>query len=139
MQPQLQPVLLRCGEALKGLERCCVHEPGDRMTINWNFLQEHWDWAGHIVEAGIIAALVAVLFRIMLAWKISLIVGLAFAAGHFHGREKRDYEVSVHMPPPHLKGYYMWDWSWDGITDFWPTAILCVLVIYLISRKIRLM
>lgn len=107
------------------------------MDIDWNYIQENWDWAGHIVEAGVMATVVAVLFRTVLNWNISWIIGLAFAAGHFHGREKRDYEVSVKMLPPHLKGYYMWDWSWDGITDFWPTAIVCIILILLVSRSVK--
>lgn len=68
--------------------------------IDWTYIQDHWDWAGHILEAVIMAAIVAVLFRLLVSWRIAWIIGLAFAAGHFHGREKRDYEVSVEMPPP---------------------------------------
>ena len=74
--------------------------------------------------------------RVLYRWRDSFVIGLAFAMGHFHGREKRDYEVSVHMPPPHLDGYYMWDWSWDQMTDFWPTALfLMVLLFFVIRRK----
>ncbi|AQS63453.1 hypothetical protein AGRHK599_LOCUS4877 [Rhizobium rhizogenes] len=103
--------------------------------MNWNYLQQHWDWAGHIVEALFMAAIVAMIVRIFLSWRISWIVGLAFAAGHFHGREKRDYEVSVHMKPPHLEGYYFWRWSWDGATDFWPTAIICFALIFVVVKN----
>ena len=82
------------------------------------------------------AAIVAVLFRLLVSWRVAWIIGLAFAAGHFHGREKRDYEVSIEMPPPHLEGYYFWNWSWDGLTDLWPTAVVCVLLILpLASRR----
>ncbi len=81
------------------------------------------------------AAIVAVLFRLLVSWRMAWIIGLAFAAGHFHGREKRDYEVSVEMPPPHLEGYYFWNWSWDGLTDFWPTALVCVLLILPLARR----
>lgn len=80
------------------------------------------------------AAIVAVLFRFFVTWRIAGMIGLAFAAGHFHGREKRDYEVSVQMPPPHLEGYYFWNWSWDGLTDFWPTAVVCVFLILALAR-----
>lgn len=52
------------------------------------------------------AAIVAVLFKPFLDWRVCYVIGLAFAAGHFHGREKRDYEMAVNMPPPHLDGYY---------------------------------
>jgi len=102
--------------------------------IDWTYIQDHWDWAGHILEAVIMAAIVAVLFRLLVSWRVAWIIGLAFAAGHFHGREKRDYEVSVEMPPPHLEGYYFWNWSWDGLTDFWPTAVVCVLLILPLAR-----
>ncbi|HCV71195.1 MAG TPA: hypothetical protein DHE23_06315 [Agrobacterium sp.] len=98
-------------------------------------MQDHWDWAGHILEAVIMAAIVAVLLRLLVSWRMAWIIGLAFAAGHFHGREKRDYEVSVEMPPPHLEGYYFWNWSWDGLTDFWPTALVCVLLILPLARR----
>src|SRR5690606_13183923 len=41
-------------------------------------------------------------------WRLAILIGLAFAIGHFHGREKRDYEISVAMPPPQLDAYYFW-------------------------------
>ncbi|WP_077224695.1 hypothetical protein [Agrobacterium tumefaciens] len=103
--------------------------------MDWAYIQEHWDWAGHLVEAIIMAAIVSVLFKPFLDWRVCYVIGLAFAAGHFHGREKRDYEVAVNMPPPHLDGYYFWRWSWDGATDFWPTAFVCVALIFLIMRR----
>ncbi|WP_421611709.1 hypothetical protein [Agrobacterium tumefaciens] len=103
--------------------------------IDWTYIQDHWDWAGHILEAVIMAGIVAVLFRLLVSWRIAWIIGLTFAAGHFHGREKRDYEVSVAMPTPHLEGYYFWNWSWDGLTDFWPTAVICVLLILPLARR----
>ncbi|MGO4314971.1 hypothetical protein [Agrobacterium tumefaciens] len=102
--------------------------------IDWTYIQDHWDWAGHILEAVIMAAIVALLFRLLVSWRIAWIIGLAFAAGHFHGREKRDYEVSVEMLPPHLEGYYFWNWSWDGLTDFWSTALVCLLLILPLAR-----
>ncbi len=37
-----------------------------------------------------------------LNWRLSWIAGPAFAAGHFHGREKRDYESSVPTSPGEL-------------------------------------
>lgn len=98
----------------------------DVLMIDWDIIQRDWDWAGHMLEAVIMALAVTVLARIILNWRDSGLVGLAFAIGHFHGREKRDYEVSVHMRPPHLDGYYMWNWSWDQATDFWPAALLCL-------------
>ncbi|WP_411032718.1 hypothetical protein [Shinella sp. BYT-45] len=106
------------------------------MTIDWSYIQENYDWLGHMVEALFIAAAVALIARPLFRWRESAIIGLAFAMGHFHGREKRDYEVSVQMKPPHLDGYLMWDWSWDQTTDFWPTALmLTVLLVLLIRRK----
>lgn len=64
--------------------------------MNWNDLQKYWDWAGHIVESLFMAALVAMLTRIFFSWRLSWVVGLAFAAGHFHGREKRLRNVGPH-------------------------------------------
>ena len=105
------------------------------MHIDWALIQRDWDWAGHMLEAIIMAAVVASLARIILKSRDAVLVGLAFAAGHFHGREKRDYEVSVHMQPPHLDGYYFWNWSWDQATDFWPAALLCVALLFWWARK----
>ncbi len=105
------------------------------MDFDWAYIQQNWDWAGHMLEAVIMAGVVAVLARFILNWRDAGLVGLAFAAGHFHGREKRDYEVSVHMPPPHIEGYYFWNWSWDHTTDFWPTALLCVGLIIWWTKK----
>ncbi|NTJ42691.1 hypothetical protein G6L28_08800 [Agrobacterium larrymoorei] len=107
------------------------------MQIDCDYIQANWDWAGHMLEALVMALIVAVIFRLFLNWHMSAIAGFAFAAGHFHGREKRDYEVSVKMLPPHLEGYYFWNWSWDQATDFWPTAFLCLLVIWVISRRLK--
>lgn len=96
------------------------------------FLSKH-DWLGHIVEALVMAVIVAVLFAIPLAATghilnplVLLLFGGAFATGHFHGREKRDCEVRLHMQPPHLNGYKFWLWNKDELTDFFP-----VLAVYL--------
>jgi MFS superfamily sulfate permease-like transporter len=89
-----------------------------------------------VVALGI-AAVLTVMFRPILPWRMAAIAGLAFAMGHYHGREKRDYEVSVQMPPPQLESFYFWHWSWDQTTDYWPTAILCTLLIWLVARKLR--
>lgn len=101
------------------------------MDLNWQYIQDNFDWLGHIVEALCIAAVVTALGLVLFKRRIALIIGLAFASGHFHGREKRDFEVSVHMRPPHLRAYEIWNWSWDQATDFWPVAavILTLLVI----------
>lgn len=87
-----------------------------------SFLTKH-DWLGHIVEAIIMAAIAAALLWFVLGLG-AIPAGLAFGIGHFHGREKRDYEVSVGMEPPHLDGYKIWKWSWDQQTDFWPVLIV---------------
>ncbi|WP_275790753.1 hypothetical protein [Pararhizobium gei] len=105
------------------------------MELDWNDIQRNWDWAGHIVEALIMAVILTFVFRLTLPWRVAGIAALAFAAGHFHGREKRDYEVSVHMAPPHLEGYFMWRWSWDQMTDFWPAALVCAFVSWMLVRK----
>lgn len=105
------------------------------MDIDWGYIQEHWDWAGHIVEAIGIALVVALFARVCrLRAREAIIVGIAFAAGHFHGREKRDYEISVDMRPPHLEAYYFWRWNWDQTTDFWPVAIIAAILIVWITR-----
>lgn len=91
------------------------------------------DWLGHVVEAavmtGIVAALSAVPFILtghaFNPWGL-LLIGGAFATGHFHGREKRDCEVRLRMTPPHLDGYKFWLWNKDELTDFFP-----VLAVYL--------
>ena len=107
------------------------------MAIDWIYIQQNFDWLGHMVEACVMAAVVALIACPVHRWRDAAIIGLAFAMGHFHGREKRDYEVSVHMPPPHLDGYRMWDWSWDQMTDFWPTAVLMMLLLFLVARRMR--
>ncbi|MBD8689766.1 hypothetical protein IFT56_17135 [Rhizobium sp. CFBP 13717] len=105
------------------------------MEIDWDTIQRDWDWAGHILEAIVMAGIVAALARILMKWRDAVIVGLAFAVGHFHGREKCDFETSVQMQPPHLEGYYLWNWSWDQATDFWPVALLCLALLILWIRK----
>lgn len=107
------------------------------MDIDWSYIQEHFDWLGHIVEGLVMAAVVALIGKVLYRWRDGIIIGLAFAIGHFHGREKRDFEVSVSMPPPHLEGYYMWNWSWDQATDFWPTAFALMILMFVVSRKAR--
>jgi hypothetical protein len=103
------------------------------MQIDWNYIQSNWDWAGHIVEALVMTGVVTILALSLFKWRLAVISGLAFSIGHFHGREKRDFELSVHMPPPHLRGYFMWDWSWDQATDFWPVALVCVGLLIMVS------
>ena len=78
------------------------------------------DWVGHIAEALIMAAIVALLSVTTVPLKYAALAGIMFAIGHFHGREKRDYEVSVKMKPPHLEAYKVWLWSFDQLTDFFP-------------------
>lgn len=105
------------------------------MTIDWTYIQDNFDWLGHIVEGLVMAVIVALIAKPLYRWRDAGIIGLAFAIGHFHGREKRDYEVSVHMLPPHLDGYRMWDWNWDQATDFWPTAIILMILMFAVSRR----
>lgn len=89
------------------------------------------DWLGHIAEAVVMAGIV---FFIAYAssgfsWHLtSLLVGGAWAAGHFHGREKRDCEVRTRMQPPHLHAYKFWLWNKDELTDFFPVLALFVLL-----------
>lgn len=107
------------------------------MDPDWGYIQEHFDWLGHIIEALVLAVVVALIGKPLYRWRDAAVIGLAFAIGHFHGREKRDYEVSVHMPPPHLDAYRMWEWDWDQMTDFWPTAIVLMIVMFALSRRAR--
>lgn len=105
------------------------------MTPNWRYIQAHYDWLGHMAEGLVMAGLVMLLSLSFCRRRDAALIGLAFAIGHFHGREKRDYEISVHMPPPHLDGYRLWDWNWDQATDFWPTALLLAALLYLVVRR----
>jgi hypothetical protein len=92
------------------------------------FLKKH-DWLGHIVEALVMAAIVAALF-FPFEGASALSLGLLFAAGHFHGREKRDYEVWAKLQAPHLKGYLIWLWNKDQLTDFIPVAVVMLLIYF---------
>lgn len=106
--------------------------------LDWAYVQSNYDWLGHIVEALIMALVVAVLARAFMRWAPAAIAGLAFAIGHFHGREKRDFEVSADMAPPHLEGYLMWRWSFDQMTDFWPVGLLLLAAIIVVAQRHRL-
>ena len=103
--------------------------------IDWTYIQAHYDWLGHIVEGIVMALIVALISKPFHPWRTALIIGMAFAIGHFHGREKRDYEVSVAMPPPQLDAYYMWRWSFDQATDFWPVAIVLMAGILMVRPR----
>lgn len=103
--------------------------------IDWTFIHTHLDWLGHILEAIVMAAIVGFAVMLLFERRVAILMGLAFASGHFHGREKRDYEVSENMPPPHLDGYFMWRWSWDQMTDFWPVAAVLLIISVLLYRK----
>ncbi|HTO32195.1 MAG TPA: hypothetical protein VL202_13595 [Pararhizobium sp.] len=103
--------------------------------IDWTYFQSHFDWLGHIAEALVMAGLVGLAAMLLYERRVAILVGLAFAGGHFHGREKRDYEISVDMPPPHLDGYAMWRWSWDQMTDFWPAAFVVLVLSVLLYRR----
>lgn len=99
--------------------------------MNWQKIFVRFDWLGHIIEAVIMAAVVALLFfglGVRISVPVAILIGGAFAVGHFHGREKRDYEVSVRMTPPHLKGYLIWRWSKDQLTDFLPVVVVFLVV-----------
>jgi hypothetical protein len=106
------------------------------MTVDWAFIQSHYDWLGHIVEGVGIALVVVLLARLLFPWRIAAVAALAFAIGHFHGREKRDYEISVDMPPPHLEAHFLWRWSFDQMTDFWPVALVLLAVMIVIARPL---
>lgn len=106
----------------------------DFLYSDWGYIQENYDWLGHIVEGLVMAVIVSLIAKPLYRWREALLVGFAFAIGHFHGREKRDYEVSVQMPPPHLDGYRIWAWNWDQATDFWPTAIVLMVLMYAVYR-----
>lgn len=94
-----------------------------------DFLQKYFDWLGHIIEAFVMALVIALpIFLFGIDFYTATLLSGMFAVGHFHGREKRDYEVHEHMKPPHLKGYLMWKWSFDNLTDFLP--VLAVFAAY---------
>jgi hypothetical protein len=105
------------------------------MNIDWDYIQQNWDWAGHIVEGLVMAGVVTLLARVTQSWRVAAYIGLAFAIGHFHGREKRDYEIHVHSLPPQLDGYLMWRWTWDNATDFWPVALVLLAIMLLIRFR----
>lgn len=105
------------------------------MGFNWQFIQENFDWLGHIAEASCIAAVMTALGLAFFRRRDALLMALTFAAGHFHGREKRDYEISAHMPPPHIEAYKFWLWSWDQATDFWPVAVVVFALVYLLAHR----
>lgn len=107
------------------------------MEFSWQYIHNNYDWLGHIVEAVCIATVVTVLASAFFKRRDATMVGLAFAAGHFHGREKRDFEISVNMPPPHLDAYKFWLWSWDQSTDFWPVAAVVFALLLLIIKSKR--
>ena len=102
--------------------------------MDWSYIHQQWDWVGHMVEASVMAGTVALAAMALYERRVAILVGLAFAAGHFHGREKRDYEISVDMKPPHLDGYLLWNWSWDQATDFWPAALLMLCLSVFVYR-----
>ncbi len=101
------------------------------MHIDWAYIQDRFDWLGHIIEATIQALIIAVFVWLFFStpFALAVVIGGAVAVGHFWGREKRDYEIEVHMPPPQLKSYFFWKWSWDGKTDFFPVLALYTLYI----------
>lgn len=103
--------------------------------IDWNFIQDQWDWLGHVVEALAISVIFMVALLWRHGWQNGLAIGLAFAAGHFHGREKRDYEVAASLSPPHLEGYLIWRWQWDQASDFWPVFIVSVVLGYILQLR----
>lgn len=109
------------------------------MEIPWRYIHDHFNTAGHIAEALCIAAVVTALCFPIFKRRIASIIGIAFAAGHFHGREKRDYELLMHMLPPQLEAYKFWLWDWDQTMDFWPVATLMFALLLLIARKKRLL
>lgn len=106
--------------------------------MDWSYIQSHFDWLGHIVEALVMTAVVTALLWWRTGARTAFLMGLAFAVGHFHGREKRDYEVSVHMAPPHLEAYYVWRWGWDMATDFWPVLLTMGGIAFVVASHKRL-
>ncbi|MDW5317784.1 hypothetical protein [Rhizobium sp. PL01] len=81
------------------------------MDLDWQYIQNNFDWLGHIAESLCISAVATALGLVLFMRRTALIIGLVFASGHFHGQEKRDFEVSVQMHPPHLEAYEMWKWQ----------------------------
>ena len=107
------------------------------MDFSWQYVHDIFDWLGHVVEALCIATVLTGLGLAFFKRRTALIIGLAFASGHFHGREKRDFEIATRMPPPHLDAYKMWNWSWDQATDFWPVAAVTFVLLIMTVRYKR--
>lgn len=107
------------------------------MKINWSYIQENYDWLGHIVEMIAIAIVMTIVFfpltLITGSVPMAVSMGISFAIGHFHGREKRDYEIHNSLKPPHLEAYKFWKWDHDGKTDFFPVLIVGIIILILLS------
>ncbi|MEX2741076.1 hypothetical protein AB3480_06465 [Rhizobium mongolense] len=95
------------------------------------FLEKH-SWLGHIVEALAMWAIITALLWYPLGFFTASIVAAAFAAGHWHGREKRDHENEVGMKPPHLKAYLIWEWKGRNLLQCLPVVALAAIYIALI-------
>lgn len=92
------------------------------------FLKKH-DWLGHIVEALVMALIVAAVNLLFFDWKAAVAIGCVGAAQHFYGREKRDCEVRTKMVAPHLKAYWPGFWNKDELTDFFPVVGVMLAII----------
>jgi hypothetical protein len=92
------------------------------------FLSAH-DWLGHIVEALVMAAIVAAVNLLVFDWKTAIVIGCVGAGQHFYGREKRDCEVRTKMAAPHLKAYWPGYWNKDELTDFFPVVAVMLIII----------
>ena len=92
------------------------------------FLKTH-DWLGHIVEALVMAAIVALVNVWFFGWRIAIVIGCVGAGQHFYGREKRDCEVRTKMLAPHLKAYWPGFWNKDELTDFFPVVAVMLIII----------
>ncbi len=109
------------------------------MEFSWQFIHQNFDWLGHIIEGLCIAVVVSLLGLALFKRRDAVIMALSFAAGHFHGREKRDVEIATHAPPPHLEAYNLWIWGWDQATDFWPVAAVMVLLVFIVVTNERIL
>jgi hypothetical protein len=90
------------------------------------------DWLGHIIEMFAISLVVTALSYPILGLQWSFVAGLFWGMGHFHGREKRDCEVKLRMPPPHLKAYWFGYWNRDQLSDFAAPLISGIVALYII-------
>ena len=91
--------------------------------LSWSMFGQKQDWLWHIVVMLVMSAIVATLFYpVIQVTTLCAIFGIGWGIGHYHGRERRDCEVKLKMPPPHMKSFWFGYWNYDQLTDFFPVV-----------------